>query len=204
MQHATRHSVLLIETNPSLRRMITLGLQHRGLQTIEANSPASLPISPSILPDLIVLDIDGETANSQALLAQAEAHPVLSTLPIVALTWEDHFSSGIPDGEVRGSAPPRLYLTKPFDARALHTAIEKLLLDVEKSRVARKQENYLATRRATTAPSIWPLVTAIGLLLAMIGLMLQITVTAIGLLIVMTALLCWTLGPKPEPEPRLI
>ncbi len=204
MQHATRHSVLLIEANPSLRRMITLGLQHRGLQTIEANSPASLPVSPSILPDLIVLDIDGETANAQTLLAQAEAHPALSTLPIVALTWENHFLPALRDGEMRRSAPARLYLTKPFDARALHTIIEQLLLDVEESRVARKQENYLATRRATTAPSIWPLVTAIGLLLAMIGLMLQITVTAIGLLIVMTALLCWTLGPKPEPEPRVI
>jgi CheY-like chemotaxis protein len=204
MQHATRHSVLLIEANPSLRRMITLGLQNRGLQTIEANSPASLPVSPSILPDLIVLDIDGETANSQALLDQAEAHPALSTLPIVALTWENHLPPAMRDGEMRRSAPARLYLTKPFDARALHAAIEQLLLDVEESRVARKQENYLATRRATTTPSIWPLVTAIGLLLAMIGLMLQITVTAIGLLIVMAALLCWTLGPKREPEPLAI
>jgi CheY-like chemotaxis protein len=204
MQYATRHSVLLIEANPSLRRMITLGLQHRGLQTIEANSPASLPVSPSILPDLIVLDIDGETANNQAFLAQAEAHPTLSTLPIVALTWENHFPPARRDGEMRRNVPARIYLTKPFDARSLHTAIEQLLLDVEESRVARKQENYLATRRATTAPSIWPLVTAIGLLLAMIGLMLQITVTAIGLLIVMTALLCWTLGPKSAPEPAVV
>jgi len=38
-------------------------------------------------------------------------------------------------------------------------------------------------------------------LLAMIGLMLQITVTAIGLLVVIAALLCWTLEPKREPEP---
>ncbi len=204
MQRATRHSVLLVEANPSLRRMITLGLQHRGLHVIEADAPASFPVPPTILPDLIVLDIDGEMANGQTLLAQAEAHPALSTLPIVALTWEGDFPLAMREGDMRGSAPARMYLTKPFDARALHGAIEQLLLDVEESRVARKQENYLAERRATTAPSIWPLVTAIGLLLAMIGLMLQITVTAIGLLIVMTALLCWTLGPKPEPEPLAI
>jgi DNA-binding response OmpR family regulator len=204
MQRATRHSVLLVEANPSLRRIITLGLQHRGLHTIEANSPASFPVSPSILPDLIVLDIDGETANSQALLVQAEAHPALSTLPIIVLTWEDYFPPGMREGDMRRGAPARVYLTKPFDARALHNAIEQLLLDVEESRVARKQENYLAPRRATASPSIWPLVTAMGLLLAMIGLMLQITVTAIGLLIVMTALLCWTLGPKGEPEPLAV
>ncbi len=199
MQHATRHSVLLVETNPSLRRMIILGLQHRDLHTIEANAPASFPVSPSIVPDLIVLDIDGEVEIGQTLLAQTEAHPVLSTLPIVALTWENPLPPAMLEGDLRRNAPARVYLTKPFDARALHAAIEELLLDVEESRAARKQENYLAARRATTAPSIWPLVTAIGLLLAMIGLMLQITVTAIGLLIVMTALLGWTLGPKPEP-----
>jgi DNA-binding response OmpR family regulator len=204
MQRATRHSVLLVEANPSLRRMIALGLQHRGLHTIEANAPASFPLSPSVMPDLIVLDIDGETANGQTLLAQAEAHPALSTLPIVVLTWENYFPQEMREGALHWSVPARVYLTKPFDARALHNAIEQLLLDVEESRVARKQENYLAARRAATAPSIWPLITAIGLLLAMIGLMLQIAVTAVGLLIVMTALLCWTLGPKREPEPLTV
>ncbi len=199
MQRATRHSVLLVEANPSLRRMITLGLEHRDLHTIEANAPASFPVSPSIVPDLIVLDIDGEAEIGQTLLAQAEAHPALSTLPIIALTWENHYSAGMREEGTRRNAPARVYLTKPFDARALHAAIEQLLLDMEESRTAQKQENYLAARRAPGAPSIWPLITAIGLLLAMIGLMLQITVTAIGLLIVLTALLCWTLGPKPEP-----
>ena len=201
MQRTTRHSILLVEANPSLRRMITLGLQQRGLHTIEATAPASFPISPSIVPDLIVLDIDGETTNGQTLLAQAQAHPALSTLPLVALTWEDRFPPTPCEDDVSGNIPTCVYLTKPFDARALHRAIEQLLLDVEESRVIRKQETYLAARRTNIAPSIWPLVTAIGLLLAMIGLMLQLTITAIGLLVVMTALLCWTLGPKREAEP---
>jgi small neutral amino acid transporter SnatA (MarC family) len=83
----------------------------------------------------------------------------------------------------------------------LHAAIERLLLNVEESKAARKQERYLAASRAAVAPSIWPLVTAVGVLLAMIGLMLQLTVTAIGLLVVITALLCWTLGPTRKPAP---
>jgi DNA-binding response OmpR family regulator len=201
MQHATRHTVLLVEANPSLRRMIALGLQHRGQHVIEADSPASFPASPGVLPDLMVLDIDGEAGNGQALLAQAEAHPTLSTLPVVALAWEDHFPA---DMRNEDTVPPRVCLTKPFDARALHIAIEQLLLDSEETEAARKQASYLATRRTTATPSIWPLVTAIGLLLAVIGLMFQITVTAIGLLIVMTALLCWTLGTKREPEPLAV
>ena len=199
MQRTIQHSILLVEANPSLRRMITLGLQHRGLRTIETTAPAGFPMSSSIIPDLIVLDIDGEMANGRTLLAQIEAHPALSALPLVALTWENHFPPATREEDMRGSIPARVYLTKPFDARALHHAIEQLLLDVEESRTARKQETYRPARHTTSAPSIWPLFTAIGLLLAMIGLMLQITVAAIGLLVVLTALLCWTLGPKPEP-----
>ena len=201
MQRATRHSVLLVEANPSLRRMITLGLQHRGLHSIEANAPASFPVSPSIVPDLIVLDIDGKMVDSQALLAQVEAHPALSRLPVVVLTWESNISPAMRGEEIFGGVAARLFLSKPFDARMLHAAIDQLLLDIEESRAARKQETYLAASRTAVTPSIWPLVTAIGLLLAMIGLMLQLTVTAIGLLVVITALLCWTLGPTRKPEP---
>ena len=201
MQRATGHSVLLVEANPSLRRMITLGLQHRGLHSIEASAPASFPISPTIVPELILLDIDGKMADSQTLLAQVEAHPALSALPVVVLTWENSTSPAKHGEETFGSAPACLFLSKPFDARALYAAIDRLLLDVEESRAARRQERYLAASRTAVAPSIWPLVTAIGLLLAMIGLMLQITVTAIGLLVVIAALLCWTLEPKREPEP---
>ena len=200
MQRAARHSVLLIETNPSLRRMITLGLQHRGLHSIEAHDPDSLPVASFNVPDLIVLDIDGKIADNGALLAQVEAHPALSTLPAVILTWESNISPAIREEETFGTAPARLFLSKPFDARTLHSAIDRLLLNVEESKAAHRQETYLAASRAAVAPSIWPLVTAIGLLLAMIGLMLQLTVTAIGLFVVITALLCWTLGPARKPE----
>ena len=201
MQRATGQSILVVEANPSLRRMITLGLQHRGLHSIEAMSPSSFSVSSATAPELIVLDIDGEMADSQALLAQVEAHPMLSALPVVILTWESNNLSAMREEETFGSAPARLFLSKPFDARTLHAAIERLLLDVEESKAARKQERYLAASRAAVAPSIWPLVTAMGVLLAMIGLMLQLAVTAIGLLIVITALLCWTLGPTRKPEP---
>ena len=201
MQRATRHSVLLVEANPSLRRMITLGLQHRGLHSIEAHEPTSFPVASSIVPDLIVLDIDGKMADSGALLAQIEAHPTLSALPVVVLTWESYTPPTTREEETFSGAPARLFLSKPFDARALHAAIDRLLLNVEESRAARRQETYLAASRATVAPSIWPLVTAIGLLLAMIGLMLQLTVTAIGLLVVITALLCWMLEPQRESDP---
>lgn len=204
MWRATRHTVLLVEANPSLRRMIALGLQHRGLHVIEASSPSSFPASLALLPDLMVLDIDGEAGNGDALLAEVGANPALSSIPVVALAWENQVAAGEPGAEIQRIVSPHTCLTKPFDARTLHAAIEQILLngEAEAQFVAstQKLEHYLAARHSTTAPSIYPLLAAVGLLLAVIGVMLQITVTAVGLLIVLTALLCWTLGAKKEPE----
>ena len=44
--------------------------------------------------------------------------------------------------------------------------------------------------------SIWPLITAVGLFLAFIGLMGLLPLTGFGLLIVFASLLWWTLGGK--------
>lgn len=166
MQRATRHTVLLVEANPSLRRIIALGLQHRGLRVVEASSPASFPAFPALLPDLLVLDVDGEAGNGHTLLAQAQAHPALANIPVVALAWEELIPIGSPDVEGQFIAPPLSCLTKPFDARALHAAIEQILLNSEVGdqliAPAQKQENYLAARSATSAPSIFPLLTAMA------------------------------------------
>src|SRR6266487_47455 len=114
-------------------------------------------------------------------LAAVASHPYLSALPIVVIAWEDSLPISRRSSNIS-------CLTKPFDARTLHTTIERLLAESaaqEVSATRREQETLLATQGA--APTIWPLVTAIGLLLALVG-----------LLVFMAALLTWTLGPSPS------
>lgn len=201
MLHETRHTVLLIEADASLRRLIALGLQHRGMHVMEASSLANLPGMKTPGPSLVVLDIDGEAGSDHALLPVAEAHPYLSGLPMVVLAWE-HL---VPAGVHQESAQKQVTcLTKPFDARTLHATIDQILVSTQEIAVSQKQEVLAAARSSTTAPSIWPLITAVGLLLAFIGLMTQITISALGLLVVLVALLLWSLGKKPESEPWLI
>jgi hypothetical protein len=68
---------------------------------------------------------------------------------------------------------------------------------------ARAEALLLATyNTAHTAPSPWPVVTAAGLLLVVIGMLVQVAVAAVGFLIVLVALLLWTLGAKPPAESR--
>ena len=197
MRQATRHMVLLIEADRSLRRLITLGLQYRGMHVIEASCPTNLPGLESQLPDVVVLDIDGEAGRNHALLSTIQSHPNFSTIPLVILAWDCQISIGSSQNS------PQTYTTclaKPFDARTLHTTIEQIPGISKENSFTSKQELLLAKRSVPPTPSIWPLITAVGLVLSFIGLMTQITISAMGLLIIFIALLWWTLGAKAEPE----
>ncbi len=208
MSNGTRPTVLLIEADTSLRRLIALGLEYRGMHIIEVSSawnlPTLLPTVGTKKPDLLILDVDGARGSDWTLIEAAQAHPYLSTLPVVVLTWECPVAVGAASEEQNSLQGHTTCLTKPFDARALHKTIEALLVadstnstnstDSTAQETARKQDILLMTQQATAAPSIWPLMTAAGLLLAFIGLMGVLAITALGLCIVLVSLLWWTLG----------
>jgi DNA-binding response OmpR family regulator len=195
-------TVLLIEADASLRRLIALGLQARGLHIIEASSPAHLPSLDARQVDLLVLDLDGYASRKSTFLASAHeilTHPLLSATPTILLAWE--YPPVLTQNVV--IATNLKYLTKPFDARVLHETVDQLLLAREAEEAAceaRAEELLLATYSRQAAPGLWPLITAVGLLLAFVGMMLQIVITVIGVLIVATALLLWTLGSRPPVE----
>ena len=197
MLQGRRHTVLLIEADKSLRRLITLGFQYRGMHVIEASSPTRIPALPSQLPDVVVFDIDGEAGSNHALLSTFQSHPYFSSIPLVVLTWD----CLVTDGNHHDSSQTSIMcLAKPFDARTLHTIIEQIQDIGKESNSTSRQELLLAKHSVTSTPSIWPLITAAGLVLSLIGLMTQITISVLGLLVILIALLWWTLGSKTEPE----
>jgi DNA-binding NtrC family response regulator len=197
MLQGRKHTVLLIEADKSLRRLITLGLQYRGMHVIEASSPTRIPALSSQPPAVVVLDIDGEVGSNYTLLSTFQSHPYFSTIPLVVLAW-DCLVTG--DNHQDSSQTSITCLAKPFDARTLHTTIEQIQDTGKGSNSASRQELLLAKHSVTPTPSIWPLITAAGLVLSLIGLMTQITISALGLLVILIALLWWTLGTKTEPE----
>lgn len=198
MQRITGETILLIEADASLRRLITLGLHQRGMHVIGISSPNALSTFEILAPDLVILDIDGEAGSDHSLLAVIGKHPILGDTPAVVLAWDCPVSANILQ-----DAPQTALtcLTKPFDARMLHTTIEDILAANKRITGLQQQDDLLVAHSAAPAPSIWPLVTASGLLLLIIGLMVQITVAVLGLLIIIVALLLWTLGAKPEQRP---
>ncbi len=201
MSHGTQPTVLLIEADLSLRRLITLGLQHRGMCVITASSLDNLPVLEIRSLSLLILDVDGGVHSNWSLLTAVQAHSSLSTLPIVTLAWECPpipVPAGLTDQPEDALSTSVTCLTKPFDARILHTTIEQLLLATPTSEMTALPASPVPVQAKTTAPSIWPVITAAGLLLAFIGLMGFFALTLVGLSIVVISLLLWTLGATPS------
>lgn len=192
----TIYTVLLIEPDMFLRRLIVLGLEHRGMHVIEAGSLTALADQPISSPDLLVLDIDNGSRDDASLLAAIQSHPYFSKLPMVVLAWDQVQLAG------RGSSLPlRDYLAKPFDARTLHATIENLLETSAAIEISTRRGVIPTSPASIASPAnLSPLVTAAGLLLTVVGLMLQLLVAGLGVLVVLIGLLWWTLGKRPERQ----
>lgn len=193
MSQAEKQTIVLIEPDGSLRRLIALGLQHRGMRVIEAASPDTLPPLSEHELHLLILDIDNTVRSNWNLLEEASAHPSFANLPIVVLTWQS------PEAEepcqqvatATATMTRTKYLAKPFDARVLYTAVEQLL-SAQTEQEDSSEALLLASYNTRSSLSLWPIVTAVGLLLAFTGMLLQFSVTIVGLLIVAISLLLWT------------
>ena len=294
VQSLPASTILLIEANPSLRRLIMLGLSHSGIHVIETCSVQEIPDLATQTLDLLIIDVDQGVKSDWSLLSTLREQTHLATLPIVALSWDSpaEDNGGASGGRVReagaspaptilkGSSasggvsscsgwvcpclpdpispslisstpypkfaplglaptscpcppaslfsslpflpsrrgcrdracpdllrlPPRniTFLSKPFDARALHDAIAKLLAEraaQKAAQLALVEAQVLASyEQQHAAPSIWPIVTAAGILLIVTGLLFHFLITLVGVVLVLISLLVWTLGTKPVPS----
>ena len=196
MAQGKKPIVLLIEADASLRRLIALGLQHQNMDVVEAHSLAdALSVETA---DLLIVDVDSGIHRNWSLLTSVQTTPVFATVPTIVLAWEQlptlHNSPVATQTQIT-------CLTKPFDARVMQESINHLLAvraAKEAALLAQAEAVLLATYKTQTPPSIWPIITAIGLLIAFMGMLLHVVITILGILIVIVALLWWTVGTKPE------
>ncbi len=196
MLQGKKPTVLLIEADASLRRLMTLGLQHHDIHVVEASSLASSPCVET--PDLLIVDVDSGIHSDWSLLNKVQTTLALATVPTIVLAWEQlpiistYTTTTAKQAQIA-------YLTKPFDARIMQESVDQLLAvraAKEAALLAQAEEVLLAAYKTRTPPSIWPIITAVGLLITFIGMLLQVAVTILGILIVIIALLWWTLGTK--------
>lgn len=80
-------TVLLIEDNEQNRYLVTFLLEHHGYTVITASDgPRGIEMAETLLPDLILLDIQLPTMDGYAVARALRANRTLRTTPIVAVT----------------------------------------------------------------------------------------------------------------------
>ena len=210
MSQGKKSVVLLVEADTTLRRLITLGLQHREMRVIEVDPSADIALHAAQDDvDLLIFDVDNEIWSDWSMLQEnVRTLTPFVNLPTILLAWDNmppQTSSSITT-TTRSVSPDVMCMQKPFDARILHTHIDQLLTS-QKEREAlalAKVEAALLATPVRPAPTIWPIVAAIGLLIAFIGMMFgsmfTLTVTATGIIILVVALLLWTLGAQTPTQ----
>jgi CheY-like chemotaxis protein len=120
-EHAT---VLLVEDEEPLRRVLRDLLEREGFNVIEAGDGVlALDAVDRGAPDIVVLDLNLPRLDGYGVLSHLRARPATAHLPVIVLT-----AKGDEDSEVRvfeyGASD---FLTKPFRPRALSARIAALL-----------------------------------------------------------------------------
>lgn len=119
-----KHTILTIEDQPDIRRLIRMTLEFKGFQVIEAGDGAQgLALARSEHPDLVLLDVMMAGMDGLTVASTMKTEPALAAIPVVmlsALGSPNEVSAGLNTG-VQG------YLVKPFSPRELLALVERLL-----------------------------------------------------------------------------
>ncbi|HEY7350697.1 MAG TPA: response regulator [Ktedonobacterales bacterium] len=231
MEAADTNTVLLVEGDTALRRVIAMGLRQQGMSVLEAASPQQARALLDQRPSLLVVDVDSGFASDRMLLPDLRAYDGLAATPAVVLAWDCS-----PDlREQMSSDGAAVCLAKPFDARRLFAEAEALLeaalqrrrvesvllASVESLSSADGQKSAAVAEMAaeklyapaytrptetdeetrTSAPSIWPIVLALGLMIAVSGLLIHPALVALGIGVVLVSMLLWGFEPGARPGP---
>ena len=199
-------TVLLVEGDAALRRVIALGLRHQGISVLEAASAQQARTLLEQQPALLILDVDSDFAGNRALLPELRSYDGLAQTPAVVLTWD---CSPELNDQLESDATA-VCLAKPFDARRLFTEVASLLeiasqrRRVESAVAAVGQQvlaaaSEVAAEARASSPSIWPLVLALGMMLAVSGLLITPALVVLGLVVVLGAMLLWGFEPGARP-----
>jgi DNA-binding response OmpR family regulator len=215
-------TVLLVERDTALRRVIALGLQHQGISVLEAASAQQARALMEQHPSLLILDVDSDLAGDRALLPELRTYDGLARTPVVVLTWD--CSPELTD-QLESDATA-VCLAKPFDARHLFTEVATLLEAAQRRRMESAVAAVIgqsilapspevavevlqdAPRAAlvemreeirTSSPSIWPVVLALGMTLAASGFLIHPALVVLGVLVILGSMLLWGFEPSARP-----
>jgi signal transduction histidine kinase len=134
--------ILVIDDEEWLREMVTMALQQKGFDVVEAGDGASgIEIARQHLPDLILCDVNMEKVDGYLTLSSLRNEPVTASIPFILMTGLAD-NAGMRHGMELGADD---YLPKPFTLEALYAAVDARLKKVQA--VRQEAEKKLADLR---------------------------------------------------------
>jgi CheY-like chemotaxis protein len=127
-------SILIVDDEEEIRRLLTLFLEYRGYQAISVTNGAealSLLRHSAPLPELILSDWMMPVMDGEAFRQAQQQHPQFAPIPVVALSAAADLFADAP------AFRPDAYLPKPFDFAQLLSLVEQFCTPPrQRSRVA--------------------------------------------------------------------
>lgn len=121
---ANKFLILVVDDSADNLAVISLSLQHQGYRVVTANNGEdAVTVATSMLPNLILMDINLPTLDGLGATRRIRDHDALRDVPVVAITafGTEGFQRAAYDAGVSG------YLTKPIDLDRMHQLIARLL-----------------------------------------------------------------------------
>src|ERR1044071_4826207 len=116
--------ILVVDDSADNVAMISLALQQQGYRVVTANNGEdAVSVATSVLPNLILMDINLPTLDGLGATRRIRDHDALREVPVIAITAfsTEGFQRAAYDVGVSG------YLTKPIDLDRMNQLIARLL-----------------------------------------------------------------------------
>jgi len=141
-----RKTILAVDDEPNMRRLLEIGLKQAGYQTLTAdNGQTALDILKAEQVDLVVSDLHMPGMNGLELLKQMQAES--EAVPLIMVTAQGEIATAV-EAMKLGAAD---YILRPFDLEVLEVAIAKAL-DVQRLQM---ENSYF---KDTTQPEVQGLI----------------------------------------------
>ena len=114
-----RISILIVDDEASIRRLLTAALEDEGYAVrIAADGESALAFTRDVLPDLVILDLGLPRLTGEGYLRQVRTEGL--DLPVLVV------SARLDGAAVANAAGATAYLSKPFDLWALLDKVAEL------------------------------------------------------------------------------
>lgn len=121
---AARPKILVVDDEQWLREMVSMALQQRGFEVVEAeNGKLGVKVACRERPELILCDVNMDTMDGYATLSTLRDRPVSASIPFILMTGLAD-EAGMRHGMRLGAD---YFLSKPFSIDALYAAVDACL-----------------------------------------------------------------------------